>query len=93
MKEFIDFSHRFNIPNLKAGISLRHMIGDNNTIRLQLMEHLQLSSINNCTAKQTHSDKILFVHKQGSGLDCDGFITQNKSLALFIKVADCISGI
>ena len=90
MKEYIDFSEWFNLPNLKAGISLRQMAGDNHTIRLKLMEHFQLSSIHFCTANQTHSDKILFVHKQGSGMDCDGFITQNKSLVLFINVADCI---
>ncbi len=90
MEDHINFSAWFNIPELKAGISLRSLSGKNEVIRSKLAQKLQLSENEMCSAIQTHSNKIKFVNKPLQKQKVDGFISRKKDIVLTIKVGDCI---
>jgi hypothetical protein len=90
LEDHINFSGWFNIPELKAGISLRSLSEKNDVIRSKLAQKLKLSEKGMCSAFQIHSNKIEYVKQPLQGQKVDGFISGKKDMVLTIKVADCI---
>ena len=90
MEDHLNFSGCFNSTRLKAGISLRSLYGEDDQVRVKLVERLLLKENELCKLVQIHSNKIEFINQPSLSQEADGFITRNKNLVLSIKISDCI---
>lgn len=88
--DILDFTPLLDLPNLRAGFSLKTFPVRGPLDRKPVANACGLPADRLVIPIQTHSNHVRVVDKPGTYPDTDGVVTAEKSLVLSLQVADCI---